>query len=237
MNRQTDTGADRRRAIAAPSKPPPATPPDLSDDAAVVAALRAGHEPTFAALVDRWSPAMLRVAMVHVRNRSIAEEVVQDAWLGVVKGLARFEARSSLRTWVFRIVANLAMTRGQRERRSVPFSALDDGGGTEATVEPDRFLDSSHRWGGHWVRPPREWVPEDRLLSKETGQVIRRAIDELPPRQRAVITLRDGQDLSARDVCGLLGLSEGNQRVLLHRARAAVRARLEHYVDQRLVAR
>ncbi len=179
---------------------------------------------------------MLRVAMAHVHNRSVADEVVQDAWMGVIRGIARFEARSSLRTWVFRIVANLAMTRAQRERRSVPFSALDDGGHGDATVDPDRFLDASHRWRHHWARPPREWVPEDRLLSKETGQIIRRAIAELPQQQRAVITLRDEHDLSARDVCLLLGLSEGNQRVLLHRARAAVRARLEHYVDQRLVA-
>jgi RNA polymerase sigma-70 factor (ECF subfamily) len=208
----------------------------LSDDASVIVALRAGHEATFVALVEQWSAAMLRVAMLHVSNRAIAEEVVQDAWMGVVTGIGRFEARSSLRTWIFRIVTNRAMTRGQRERRSVPLSALEEEGDSTVTVDSDRFLEATHRWGHHWARPPREWAPEDRLLSKEAQEVIRRAIDELPPRQRAVITLRDEQGVPPSDVCVVLDLSEANQRVLLHRARAAVRARLEGYLDQRLVS-
>ncbi len=214
-----------------------AVPVDLSDDAAVIAALRAGHEPTFAALIDRWSSAMLRVALLHVSSRAVAEEVVQDAWMGVVRGISRFEGRSSLRTWVFRIVTNLSKTRGVREARSIPLSAVHDERDHAATVDADRFLDASHRWGHDWARPPREWAPEDSLLSKETGDVIRRAIDELGPRQRAVITLRDEQGFTSKEVCATLGLSEANQRVLLHRARAAVRARLEEYMDRRLVTR
>lgn len=214
---------------------------DLSDDDAVIAALRAGHEPTFAALIDGWSSAMLRVALLHVSTRAVAEEVVQDAWMGVVRGIGRFEARSSLRTWVFRIVTNLSKTRGLRERRSIPLSAVHDERDPAATVDADRFLDASHRWGHDWARPPHEWAPEDSLLSKETGEVIRRAIDELAPRQRAVITLRDEQGFTAKEVCALLGLSEANQRVVLHRARAAVRTRLEDYLedhrDRRLVKR
>src|SRR6185312_3556581 len=135
---------------------------------------------------------MLRVAQMYVSSRAVAEEVVQEAWLGVLKGIDRFEGRSSLKTWVFRIVANTAKTRGVREARSIPFSSLGDGE-SDATVSPERFLGDGERFPGHWAVPPASWagMPETRLLATETMSVIRRAIDRLPPSQRAVLTLRD----------------------------------------------
>jgi RNA polymerase sigma-70 factor (ECF subfamily) len=174
--------------------------------------------------------------MTYVRNRAVAEEVVQETWVGVIRGIKRFEGRSSLRTWIFRIAANIAKTRAEREGRSVPISALrvtDEDG--EPAVSPERFLDASHeRFGGHWAAPPARWdtIPEERLRSKETLAYIRDAIETLPPGQRAVITLRDIEQWSSEEVCELLGVSEGNQRVLLHRARSKVRAALEEYVAE-----
>jgi RNA polymerase sigma-70 factor, ECF subfamily len=163
-----------------------------------------------------------------------AEEVVQDAWLGVLGQLDRFEGRSSLRTWVLRIVANRAKTRAVRERRTVPFSALTGGDpeADEPAVDPDRFLPAGHRWAGHWASPPVSWreVPEDLLLSRETMAEVERAVSTLPAAQRAVLILRDVDGLSAAEACQLLGLTEGNQRVLLHRGRSKVRATLEHYL-------
>ena len=183
---------------------------------------------------------MLRVAMVHVGNRAVAEEVAQDAWVGVLAQLDRFEGRSSLRTWVLRIVANRARTRAVRERRTLPFSSLD---GQEEpgppAVEPERFLPAGHRWAGHWASPPRSWsdLPEERLLSAETRAEVERAVELLPPAQRAVITLRDVEQMTAVETCQLLGLTEGNQRVLLHRARSGVRRALERYPDETEVVR
>jgi RNA polymerase sigma-70 factor (ECF subfamily) len=183
---------------------------------------------------------MLRVAMIHVGNRAVAEEVAQDAWVGVLAQLDRFEGRSSLRTWVLRIVANRARTRAERERRTLPFSSLD--GAEEPgrpAVEPERFLPAGHRWAGHWASPPRSWgdVPEERLLSAETRAEVGRAVELLPPAQRAVITLRDVEGMTAAETCELLELTEGNQRVLLHRARSRVRRALERYLDETEVAR
>jgi RNA polymerase sigma-70 factor, ECF subfamily len=205
------------------------------EDARVVEALRARDEVAFTMLVEDWSPAMLRVARIYVPTRAIAEEVVQDTWIAVLRGIDRFEGRSSLRTWVFRILTNTAKTRGERERRTVPLSALEDPLRVpERAVSPDRFLDPDHpRYPGHWASPPASWSeqPEEKLLGAETRAVIDAAIAHLPPAQRAVITLRDVQGWDSDDVCNVLGVSETNQRVLLHRARARVRQALEEYLD------
>jgi RNA polymerase sigma-70 factor, ECF subfamily len=204
--------------------------PGIADEGALLASLRQGDEGAFAALVDAYSPALLRLAMTHVRTRDVAEEVVQETWLSVVRGLDRFEGRGSLRSWLFTILRNTAISRGERERRSVPMSALardeDDG----PLLDPDRFLPPDHRYPGHWAMGPTAWpVPEAGLLAAETRDVIANAIRELPPTQRAVIGLRDVEGWSSEEVCDALEVSEGNQRVLLHRARTKVRAALESY--------
>jgi RNA polymerase sigma-70 factor, ECF subfamily len=193
------------------------------EDARLVAGLRAGDEGAFAELMRLYGGSMLRVAQMYVSSRSVAEDVVQEVWLGVLKGIARFEGRSSLKTWLFRIVANTAKTRGAREARSIPFSAL--GADDEAAVDPDRFLDPAERFPGHWAVPP-----EGRVLADEALGVIGEAIERLPESQRAVITMRDVQGLSAEEVRNVLDLSETNQRVLLHRARSKVRRALEEYM-------
>jgi RNA polymerase sigma-70 factor (ECF subfamily) len=204
-----------------------------TEDARIVDALRARDETAFTMLVEMWSPAMLRVARVYVPTQAIAEEVVQDAWIAVLRGIDRFEGRSSLKTWVFRILANTAKTRGERERRTVPLSSLEDPLRVpEPAVPPGRFLDADHpHYPGHWSAPPAAW-PEQRLLDAETRGVIERAIGKLPPSQRAVISLRDVEGWSSDEVCNVLGLSETNQRVLLHRARSKVRQELEDYLAQ-----
>ena len=162
-----------------------------------------------------------------------AEEVVQEAWVGVLKGLDRFEGRSSLKTWIMRIVANIAMSRGEREARSVPFSALAGEEHDEPAVEPDRFRDESGAFPGHWRAYPGNWasLPDDALLGGETPDVVMRAIEELPAAQPVVITMRDVAGCRAEEVCGTLDVSEGNQRVLLHRARSRVRTALERHLD------
>ena len=196
--------------------------------------LKSGDESSFAWLVDRYSASLLRVALVYVRDRAVAEEVVQETWLGVIRGIERFEGRSSLKTWIFRILANKAKTRGERERRTMPFSALNGAGPTEPAVDPERFLDADHpTWPGHWASPPASWegIPEDRLLAGETLGRIQDAIADLPAAQAHVITLRDVEGWSAEEVCALLGVSGGNQRVLLHRARSKVRRALEDYFE------
>lgn len=206
-----------------------------ANDGALVDLLRAGDESAFAEIVDEWSAALLRVAQIYVSSRAVAEEVVADTWLAVLRGLPQFEGRSMLKTWVFRILTNTAKTRAQREGRTVPFSALRDPGRVpEPAVDPDRFLDEAHaRWPGHWAAPPTRWdtLPEERLLGDETRRVIEEAINDLPPGQRAVISLRDVEGWSADDVCNALEISESNQRVLLHRARAKVRQTIEEYVE------
>jgi RNA polymerase sigma-70 factor, ECF subfamily len=199
------------------------------EDARLVDGLRAGDEAAFAAVMREYGGAMLRVAQMYVSSRSVAEEVVQEAWLGVLKGIGRFEGRSSLKTWLFRIVANTAKTRGIREARSIPFSALGEAD-DEPAVDPDRFLGDGERFPGHWGAPPRRWAPEGELLSQETFEVIEREIERLPPAQRAVITMRDVQGLTSDEVRNALELTETNQRVLLHRARSKVRAALEDYM-------
>ena len=206
--------------------------PVRSDEAELIARLREGDERAFESVVERFYPSMLAVARGYVRSRAVAEEVVQEAWLGVLKGLERFEARSSLRTWVLQIVANIARTRAVREARSVPFSAFEVEG-AEPAVEPERFRGADDPFPGHWRSYPTDWqtMPEAQLLSRETLDLVREAIDELPEAQRLVITLRDVTGCSPEEVCDALGVSDGNQRVLLHRARARVRARLERHLD------
>jgi RNA polymerase sigma-70 factor, ECF subfamily len=202
------------------------------DDATLVARLLDGEESAFEHAVASLYPAMFAVARGYVRTRSVAEEVVQEAWVGVLKGLEGFEGRAKLRTWVLQIVANIARDRAVREARSSPFSSfeLDDG---EPVVEPERFRGADEPYPGGWRSFPTDWrmLPEERLLARETLDLVDRAIDELPEVQRAVITLRDVTGCSAAEVCQLLEISEGNQRVLLHRARARVRARLERHFD------
>ena len=203
----------------------------MQSDAELVTALRARDEATFRLLVREWNASLLRVAQIFVPSRSIAEEVVQETWLRVLSALDRFEGRSSLKTWVFRILVNTAKTRAQREARVLPFAALlDPSRVPEAAVDADRFRpEDDDRYPRHWSSPPRE-LPEERLLAAETREHIARAIGSLPATQASVITLRDVQDWSSEEVCNALDITEVNQRVLLHRARAKVRQALEDYL-------
>jgi RNA polymerase sigma-70 factor (ECF subfamily) len=202
-------------------------------EARLLEALRAGDEDAFRALVREYNPSLVRVARIYVPTQAAAEEVAQETWLGVLNGLSRFEGRSSLRTWIFRILTNIAKTRAKRDGRTLPFSALSDPGRVpEAAVDADRFLGPEHpRWPGHWALKPEVW-PEDALLAAETRERLAEAIEGLPAAQRAVISLRDIEGWSSEEVRNALDLSETNQRVLLHRARSKVRAALESYLDQ-----
>jgi RNA polymerase sigma-70 factor (ECF subfamily) len=197
------------------------------DDVGLVASLRAGDEQTFAALVDGWSGWMLRLAREHVPSGSVAEEVVQETWLAVLHGLDRFRGEASLRTWVYRILVNQAKRRGVHEKRTVPFASLaaDDEG---PTVDPARFQGPADRFPGGWRQFPEEW-PEQVTLTREVHEVVAVALAELPDRQRIVVALRDLEGHTSDEVCDLLGITAGNQRVLLHRGRAVVRAHLERY--------
>jgi RNA polymerase sigma-70 factor (ECF subfamily) len=198
-------------------------------DAEIVAALRRGDEAVFADIVDAYSPGLMRMAQIFVRDRAVAEEAVQDTWLAVVKGIDRFEARSSLKTWIFGILVNTAKTRGQREARSIPFSAAV--ADAEPSVDPDRFLPAGHRFAGGWLMGPSEWrLPEEELTRGETRSAILHAIKRLPEAQRVVITMRDVEGCPAEEVAEALGISDGNQRVLLHRARSKVRGAIEEHL-------
>jgi RNA polymerase sigma-70 factor, ECF subfamily len=206
--------------------------PARCDESELIARLRDGDEGAFESLVADLYPAMLAVARGYVRSRAVAEEVVQESWLGVLKGLDRFEGRSSLRTWVLKIVANVARTRAVREARSVPLSAFEDESG-EPAVDPARFRGPDDAFPGHWRSAPTDWrrLPEERLTSLETLAVVQEAIEQLPEAQRLVITMRDVAGVDSDEVCDALGISAGNQRVLLHRARARVREALERHLD------
>ena len=191
-------------------------------------ALRAADERAFMAVVESWHGTMLRLAEAYVPSRAVAEEVVQETWLAVLEGVDRFQARSAVKTWVFRILVNRAKTRGERERRTVPFSSLAarEAAEDEPSVDPDRFHPAGHRIAGHWSIPPRP-LPEDKLHEHEMLVALRGAIDRLPHAQRVVISLRDVEGWDAGEVCQLLDISDANQRVLLHRARSRVRAAVE----------
>ena len=203
-------------------------------DEQLLARIREGDEAAFEDLVGRYHRPMLAVARAHVRGAAVAEEVVQESWLGVLRGLDRFEERSSLKTWILRIVANTAVTRGVREARSVPFSALDAGDDLPA-VDPERFQGPRGSAPGQWLagRAPADWteLPETVLAGRETVQLVTDAIAALPDAQRTVIALRDIHGYSSAEVCEALDLTPGNQRVLLHRARSHVRRELERYLD------
>ncbi|HEU5431487.1 MAG TPA: sigma-70 family RNA polymerase sigma factor [Thermomicrobiales bacterium] len=209
---------------------------DRSDaDRTLIDGLRRRDEAAFVALVGCYQGSLLRLALTHVANRAVAEEVVQETWVGVMHGIDRFEGRSSLKTWIFTILTNQAKRRGVREQRSIPFSAFDAclDGSSEPAVDPDRFRPVGDKWAGGWKVFPRPWdvSPEDGMEAAETRERIEAAIATLPPGQRQVITLRDVEGWAADEVCALLGLTEGNQRVLLHRARSKVRQALEDYYD------
>ena len=207
-------------------------PPD--PDAALLVRLREGDEDAFRALVEEHGPFLMRLVMVHVPSRAIAEEVVQDTWVAALNGLDRFEGRSMLRTWLASIALNKARTRGTREGRILPFALLrrryEEGGGP--ALDPDRFQGRRGERPGWWARPPLAWEdPERQLEANETRDVLLKAIRDLPPRQREVITLRDISGWDAEEVRNALDLSETNQRVLLHRARSKVRAALEEHLE------
>jgi RNA polymerase sigma-70 factor, ECF subfamily len=184
----------------------------------LVRRLRGGDEEAFSAVVTRHHAAMVRLALSYVRTRVVAEEVAQEAWVGLLRGLDRFEGRSSLRTWLFRIVVNQAISAGLRERTHLPVNDI------ELEQENGRFSQD-----GWWAAAPAHWADEalDRLAAPELAAQARRFIDELPEAQGRVVTLRDVHGLSSDEVCEVLGITPGNQRVLLHRARTRLRARLE----------
>ncbi len=199
----------------------------------LLTALRAREEAAFTYLVEQYHAALVRVAQIFVRDSTIAEEVAQETWLAVLNGLDGFEGRSSLKTWIFTILANKARTSGQREGRTIPYSDLE--ATNQPTVDPTRFNDpSAKEWPNHWAAgaEPASWegIPEDVLVARETLQLIHNTIDGLPENQRLVITLHDLDLMSPQEICNILAISETNQRVLLHRARARVREALEGYL-------
>jgi RNA polymerase sigma-70 factor (ECF subfamily) len=216
------------------SRPWPAA--ETPDEADLLRRLRAGEEAAFEELVARYHAAMVRVAGLYVRDRAVVEEVVQETWLAALTGLERFQERSSLKTWLFRILANRARTRAVREGRSVPFSALAaaEVEADDPAVDPDRFFDAeAERLPRQWSAPPGGWhrLPLDRLIARETVGQVAAAIDALPPAQREVIRLRDIEGWRPQEVSAALEITDGNQRVLLHRARSKVRRALEEYLE------
>jgi len=208
---------------------------DFTDDDVLVPALRHGDEEAFAWLLDRYSSPLLHLARMYVSNPEAAREVVQETWVAVITGVESFEQRSSLKTWVYRILINIARSKGAKERRSLPFASLaSELESDEHAVAPDRFRGPRDRWPGHWASPPVPWdeVPEDRVIGGETLSVISTAIGLLPANQQMVITLRDIEGWASDEICNALEISETNQRVLLHRARSKVRRALEvHFED------
>jgi RNA polymerase sigma-70 factor (ECF subfamily) len=213
---------------------PPEPEAGLPDDQALVSALQRGEESAFVALLSAYQGLLIRLAMPYVAHRAMAEDVVQETWLGVLRGLDRFEARSSLKTWICRILVNRARTRAQRDGRMVPFSSFTaaDESADEPAVDPSRFYDSGPH-EGHWTSMVQSWdeLPEESLLSDETRERVGTAIEALPANQRTVITLRDVEGWTSSEVCAALEISEANQRVLLHRARGKVRQALERYFE------
>jgi len=203
---------------------------DGSAEADLIARLRAGDEAAFEALVARHYATMLAVAQTYVKGRAVAEEVVQETWLAVIQGLDRFEGRASLKTWILSILVNKAKTRGVREARSVPFASLA-GEDDAPAVDPGRFRGPDDAFPGHWQAYPRNWGADVAVGDRETIRAAMGAIAALPPAQQTVIRMRDVEGYSSEEVCDALDVSEGNQRVLLHRARSRVRAALEEHLD------
>jgi RNA polymerase sigma-70 factor (ECF subfamily) len=207
-----------------------------ASDQQIIAALRAGDECAVRDLFRRSYPMMKRVARSYVASEAVAEEIVQETWLAVVAGIDRFEGRSALSTWIFSILTNQAKSHSARERRALPFSCVGPADAEEPVVDPDRFQNDDDAWPGHWATPPRPWQkPERRLLSLEARDELKAALAQLPERQRLIVVLRDIEGLSGEEVCDLLALSQENQRVLLHRGRARLRAALEEYMDHAVV--
>jgi RNA polymerase sigma-70 factor (ECF subfamily) len=207
---------------------------DYSDEVILVSALRARDELAFAWLLDHYDASMRRVARSFVSNAAVVDEVVQETWLGVIRGIDRFEGRSSVKTWIFRILMNISRSRGAREARTVPFTTQELAPEDSPSFAPDRFQGPGDAYPRHWLTPPQPWdeQPGARLMSVETVELVRDAIEQLPRLQRSVITLRDIEGCSGTEVCSLLELTEANQRVLLHRARARVRQVLEDHFAQ-----
>lgn len=203
------------------------------DEAALLTLLRQRDETAFTQLVEQYHTSLVRLARLFVQDERVAEELSQETWLAVLQGLDGFEARSSLKTWIFTILTNKAKTRGRRENRSILFSDLEQADSEFATVPAERFKDASAGSSAdHWAAPPASWagIPEEIVLSDEILHLVRQTIEMLPENQRAVITLRDMEECSVQEICNILGISETNQRVLLHRARARVREALEVYL-------
>jgi RNA polymerase sigma-70 factor (ECF subfamily) len=204
-------------------------------DASIIEGLRNGDEAIFTALFEMYQSSLVRLAMMYVTDPRVAEEVVQETWLAVLKGIGRFEGRSSLKTWIFSIMINRAKTIAQREGRYTAFSWDEEAEQDEPGVSRERFHPADDpQFPQHWISSPQSWeeIPEEKLLSDETRAIIATAIEMLSPNQREVITLRDIEMLSSDEVCNILGVSESNQRVLLHRARGKVRQALEAYLAE-----
>jgi RNA polymerase sigma-70 factor (ECF subfamily) len=203
-------------------------PPDYSDDTLLVKALCARDVDAFAYLIDRYHASLIRIARLYVPSNEVAEEVVQETWLAVLQGIEHFEQRATLKTWLYRILANIARARGAKEQRTIPYADTEDFDEAPA-VDPRRF----RRFGRHagaWKRPPNPWPePEQTVIDADVLATVQRAAGSLPPAQREVLTLRDVLGWNAAEVCDALGISDANQRVLLHRARSSVRGALERY--------
>ncbi len=237
MSERTKTPGPGPTPISAPTRndvdvdapsPARASPRDL----VLVERILGGDEEAFTSIVEQYHGMLLRLALAFVSSRAVAEEIVQETWVGVLDGLRAFEGRSSLKTWIFRILANRAKTRGVGERRSIPFSSLaDPNDDHDPAVDPARFQPN-----GMWAAPPRRWdddTPEKLVMHREALCRLEQAIRDLPPNQRAVLTLRDIEGLDSDEVCNVLEISETNQRVLLHRARSKLRSVLEEYVERK----
>lgn len=237
MMRPTNASAtfatDAAVVLASPAGHP--EPGMSAEDHRLLAALRGGDEQSFTAIVTRYHEMMVRLAMAYVPSRAVAEDVAQEAWLGVLQGLDRFEGRCSMKSWIFTILTNRARTRGQREGRSAPFSSITAAGGeNESAVDMDRFFSTGQNGtAGRWVSQPTNWdeMPEERLMGSEVRAVVTAAVEGLPQSQQAVITLRDIEGFSAEEACNVLGITETNQQVLLHRARSKVRRAVEAYLN------
>ena len=205
-------------------------------DADLVAGLKRGDEAAFVTLVRRYQPPLVRLAIVYCGNIAVAEEIVQDTWLGVIRGIGRFEERAAFKTWLFQILVNRARTRATQEGRAGSFASLNEEAEApdDPAVPPERFRGADDPWANNWAVPPEPWAhegdaPDARVLAGETIELVKEAIATLPPSQQQVITLRDVEGWPAEDVCNVLMISETNQRVLLHRARSRVRALLEKH--------